>query len=266
MGSWFSQPAQIAASNENKEHLGNSEEGFIPQSVTVEPSHALIEVPSEKADVNGTGESVNNIGSGDYTAGSNVIVDVQHPKVDPKQVGKSSPKLSKIETAKRKLTKDFEKHAVPDKKPKTTSRKESVILEEPVHEVEELFVFEDLQINCDSCDRIFPTEAERVCHKPCFWIRNDLKKPPRFFSCRFEDGDDKCPKEYYDLGSLKNHMMTHFEGNFRCLVCSFRSAKKSGIAKHIGDKHDNLLREAKQTDSTLNLDHKRAINSFIDLT
>lgn len=152
---------------------------------------------------------------------------------------KNSKETLEKSTTKRKIQE--KQTVVPDKKAKTFTRTNSIV-EEPVHEIKDLFIFEDLEIPCDRCYKVFPTESDRICHAPCFWKRDGLSNPPRFFPCRFGGSDDKCSKEYYNLSGLKNHMITHYEGNYRCRVCSFRTCRKPLINKHIAAKHDSLLK------------------------
>lgn len=108
---------------------------------------------------------------------------------------------------------------------------------------DKLFVFEELQLPCDLCKKDFPTEAERICHKPCFYERLGEKEEPYSWRCQF----DKCNRSFANIFHLKQHVSTHYDGNFKCVLCGYKSCRKDYILKHTSRHVKDQHREFRQS-------------------
>lgn len=90
------------------------------------------------------------------------------------------------------------------------------------------YEFLNLQILCETCHQRYPSQADRICHKPCYFRRKGLHSEPQEWTCE----QPECRKCFTNIFHLRQHMAIHYPGNYKCNTCGFTAHRKTVIIKH----------------------------------
>lgn len=132
----------------------------------------------------------------------------------------SSPQTKKVRTpVKRKEKRRQDRQ-------RGNKRRKSVVAD-----VSDMYKVVDLCLQCDLCDKQFESQAEHICHKPCFYKRKGMTVEPVQWTC------SECHKFFNRLSGLCQHMSGHFEGKYVCNLCSVTAKRRNVIVDHVTKQH-----------------------------
>lgn len=100
-----------------------------------------------------------------------------------------------------------------------------------VEDMSDMYDVLDLKLECGLCRQQFRSNAQLVCHQPCYYQRKGMTLPPVQWRC------PECPKYFNKLGVLRQHMEAHCEGHYSCKKCDARAIRRSLIIQHIRTEH-----------------------------
>lgn len=89
----------------------------------------------------------------------------------------------------------------------------------------------DMGLECELCDKLFESQAQLICHKPCFYKRKGMTEEPVQWTC------SECHKFFNRLSVLSQHMSIHFDGKYMCNKCHYRVHRRKAMVEHIMQQH-----------------------------